>query len=96
MFTIRVEYRLRNAFQSLSLVVANNMGHIRLGRLPRSKKWRDIVHLLTVASTTADIAAATLEASKAGLESARHDTALVHSFWSSDSVTALLHVSRTI
>lgn len=57
------------------------MGHIRLGRLPRSKKWRDIVHLLTVASTTADIAAATLEASKAGLESARHDTALVHSFW---------------
>jgi hypothetical protein len=57
------------------------MGHTRLGRLPRTKKWQEVVGLVGAGADTADIAAATLEASKLGLEDAARDPALLHSFW---------------
>jgi hypothetical protein len=57
------------------------MGHTRLGRLPRTRKWQDVVGLLGAGADTADVAAATLDASKRGLEDAARDPALVHSFW---------------
>ncbi|PWU08144.1 MAG: hypothetical protein C5B51_08305 [Terriglobia bacterium] len=57
------------------------MGHIRLGRLPRTRKWQEVVGLLRAGSGTAEIAVATLNASKSGLEHASRDPVLVHSFW---------------
>ncbi len=57
------------------------MGHTRLGRLPRTKKWQEVVGLVGAGAATADIAAATLDASKLGLEDAASDPALLHSFW---------------
>ena len=57
------------------------MGHIRLGNLPRTKKWREVVGLLDTGAGTPQIAAATLDAAKLGLEEAASDPALVHSFW---------------
>lgn len=57
------------------------MGHIRLGSLPRTRKWQQVVELLDAGAGTAEIAAATLDAAKRGLEQAARDPALVHSFW---------------
>ena len=58
------------------------MGHIRLGNLPRTRKWQQVVALLdSGAATTDEVAAATLDASKQGLEDAGHDPALAYSFW---------------
>ena len=57
------------------------MGHTRLGRLPRTRKWQDVIGLVGAGVDTADIAAATLDASKEGLEDAARDPALLHSFW---------------
>ena len=57
------------------------MGHTRLGRLPRLRKWQDVVDLVGAGVLTADIAAATLRASERGLDDAARDPALVHSFW---------------
>jgi hypothetical protein len=57
------------------------MGHIRLGRLPRTRKWQQVIALLGAGADAPDIAAATLEASKRGLKGAAKDPALVHSFW---------------
>ena len=57
------------------------MGHTRLGRLPRTRKWQEVVGLVGAGADTADVAAATLDASQRGLEDAARDPALVHSFW---------------
>jgi len=57
------------------------MGHTRLGRLPRTRKWQEVVGLIGAGAATAEIAAATLGASERGLQNAAHDPALVHSFW---------------
>jgi hypothetical protein len=57
------------------------MGHTRLGNLPRTRKWRQVIALLESGAATGQIAAATLDASKRGLEQAARDPALVHSFW---------------
>src|SRR5262245_13373734 len=57
------------------------MGHIRLGRLPQTRKWQQVVGLVGAGARIADVAGATLNASKRGLEKAASDPALVHSFW---------------
>lgn len=57
------------------------MGHTRLGRLPRTRKWQDVIGLVGAGADTAAIAAATLDASKRGLEHAANDPALVQAFW---------------
>ncbi len=57
------------------------MGHIRLGNLPQTRKWKQVVALLDSGAATVQVAAATLDASKRGLEEAAHDPALAHSFW---------------
>src|ERR1019366_6014926 len=57
------------------------MGHTRLGRLPRSRKWQEGVGLGGAGADTAGIAAKTLDASMRGLEDAARDPALVRSFW---------------
>ncbi len=57
------------------------MGHIRLGRLPRTRKWQAVVALLGGDAPLADIAAASAAAAQSGLRLAHADPALAHSFW---------------
>jgi hypothetical protein len=57
------------------------MGHIRLGNLPRTRRWQAVIGLLDSGAGTPQIAAATLDAAKLGLEKASDDAALVRSFW---------------
>ena len=57
------------------------MGHIRLGRLPRTRKWQQVVALLGGNAPLADVAAASAAAAESGLRLAHADPALGHSFW---------------
>jgi hypothetical protein len=57
------------------------MGHTRLGRLPRLRNWQEVIGLVGAGADAAAIAAATLNASKRGLEDAASDPALVQAFW---------------
>jgi hypothetical protein len=57
------------------------MGHIRLGRLPRPRKWQQVVALLGGSAPLADVAAASAAAAESGLRLAHADPALGHSFW---------------
>lgn len=57
------------------------MGHIRLGNLPRTRKWQQVIELIGGGKQTGPVAAATLDASQKGLENASKDPALIHSFW---------------
>ncbi len=54
------------------------MGHIRLGTLPTSKKWRDIVGFLAGNSSLEDIAAATSRAAELDLGRASDDPAFLY------------------
>ena len=49
--------------------------------MPRTRKWQEVVGLLDAGATTPQVAAATLDASKHGLEKAARDPALAYSFW---------------
>ena len=58
------------------------MGHIRLGRLPKSARWREVVGVMESDPQNAErIAAATLVASEDYLRSARNDPALGRAYW---------------
>ena len=49
------------------------MGHIRLGTLPQSKKWRDVVRLLDSSASLEDVAEAAARASELDLSRASDD-----------------------
>lgn len=57
------------------------MGHIRLGTLPQTKRWRQVVSLLEGGAGTPEVASATLEASKSGFQKAAKDEGLLHTAW---------------
>ena len=57
------------------------MGHNRLGTLPRTRKWVNVVDLLWLGRDVPEIASATLKASESGLKIAQQDTGLAHTFW---------------
>lgn len=57
------------------------MGHIRLGRLPATKKWQEVIALLAQDASANHIAGASADAADNSLELARHDPAVQHSFW---------------
>ncbi|MGH7962864.1 MAG: hypothetical protein ACRERD_13715 [Candidatus Binatia bacterium] len=57
------------------------MGHIRLGNLPRTRKWIQVLDLIGGGAGTAEVAAATMEASQRGLLKASKDAGLVHTIW---------------
>jgi hypothetical protein len=57
------------------------MGHIRLGRLPHTVKWNQVVSLIDSKASTADIALAALDASQKGLKNASKDPTLIYSVW---------------
>jgi hypothetical protein len=58
------------------------MGHVRLGSLPQTKPWRQVVELVSDGSTeVAAVAAATMRAADRGLEVAATDAGMRHSIW---------------
>ena len=57
------------------------MGHIRLGTLPRTRQWIQVLDLIGGGATTPDVAAATMDASQRGLISAAKDPGLVYTVW---------------
>ena len=73
------------------------MGHTRLGKLPKTQKWLDLVRwiagsgvsggVLSAASYVEAIAAQTLEASRAGLDNAKHDPGVLYAFFLLTQVT---------
>jgi hypothetical protein len=57
------------------------MGHIRLGTLPKTRKWTQVVNLIASGAEVERIAAASAEAAEHTLESASKDEGLAHAFW---------------
>jgi len=58
------------------------MGHIRLGRLPKTLAWRDVIGLLdTEPDDAASIASATVRAADARLRKLANDPSLAYSVW---------------
>jgi hypothetical protein len=57
------------------------MGHIRLGTLPKTQKWNQVVNLITGGADVERIAAASADAAEHGLERASQDEGLAHAFW---------------
>jgi hypothetical protein len=54
------------------------MGHIRLGTLPRTRKWIQVLDLIGDGAATPEVAAATMDALQRGLVKAAKDPGLVH------------------
>src|SRR5687768_10189922 len=64
------------------------MGHIRLGRLPKSRRWRSVVGLLAIAPMDVGaVAEATAEAAEVRLRLLALDATLSYSFWLLTRVT---------
>jgi hypothetical protein len=57
------------------------MGHIRLGDLPRTRKWSQVVGLIEGGAGTAQIATATINAAEKGLGIAAEDKGVVETIW---------------
>jgi hypothetical protein len=57
------------------------MGHIRLKRLPATRKWQQVVALLADGATVDEIAGASADAAENALQQARHDPAVAYSLW---------------
>lgn len=58
------------------------MGHIRLGnRLPRTRRWKEVVDLVGSGASSAAVASATLDAAEEDLAKQATDPTLVRAFW---------------
>ena len=57
------------------------MGHIRLGRLPTSRRWNQVIGLLEHGGSVPELAAATAHAAESELQSAKGDPALGAAVW---------------
>ena len=57
------------------------MGHIRLGNLPRTRKWQQVVSLIEGGARAPQIANATIAAAEKALELAAKDKGLVETVW---------------
>jgi hypothetical protein len=57
------------------------VGHIRLGRLPRTRKWREVVALIAGGAGAAQIANAAIRAAEAGLRLAPKDAGVRETVW---------------
>jgi hypothetical protein len=57
------------------------MGHVRLGVLPKSRKWNQVVDELRVGAGIGQIAASAADAAERALQSASKDPAFLHAFW---------------
>lgn len=61
--------------------MGRRMGHIRLGKLPRTKRWGEVIDLLGLGASSAAVAAATLDAAETDLGRAPQDAGVLYSFW---------------
>jgi len=57
------------------------MGHVRLGNLPRTRKWQEVVGLIEGGAGSAQVANATITAAERGLNLASEDKGLVETLW---------------
>jgi hypothetical protein len=57
------------------------VGHIRLGVLPKSRKWHQVVEQLRVGADVSAVAASAASAAEASLRNASTDPAFLHAFW---------------
>lgn len=57
------------------------MGHVRLGKLPKTREWREVVQLLAARAEVSELAAAVAIAAEADLTSARGDPVLGNVVW---------------
>ncbi len=57
------------------------MGHVRLGVLPQSRKWRQVVAELRLGASVAGIAALAADAAETSLQATAADPAFLHAFW---------------
>jgi hypothetical protein len=57
------------------------MGHQHLGTLPRSRKWRQVVHLISGGADVEDVAAATSAAAEQQMADASNDPAVKRAVW---------------
>jgi hypothetical protein len=57
------------------------MDHIRLGDLPRTRKWTQVVGLIQGGAGTGQVANATINAAEGGLGIAAKDTGVVETIW---------------
>lgn len=57
------------------------MGHQHLGTLPRSRKWQQVIKLISGGADVHDIAAATSIAAEQQMSDASDDTAVKHAVW---------------
>jgi hypothetical protein len=57
------------------------MGHIRLGDLPRTRPWKQVVGLIAGGAGAAQVANATITAAERGLSHAADDQGLVDTVW---------------
>jgi hypothetical protein len=57
------------------------MGHQHLGTLPRSKKWRDVIDLISGGANVQHVAAATSDAAERQMIDASNDPAVRYTVW---------------
>jgi hypothetical protein len=57
------------------------MGHVRLGVLPKTRKWNQVVDELRLGAEVDEVAAYAADAAEAGLQAASNDPAFLHAFW---------------
>jgi hypothetical protein len=57
------------------------MGHVRLGVLPKSRKWRQVVDELRLGASVGEIAALAADAAETSLQATAADPAFLHAFW---------------
>lgn len=57
------------------------MGHVRLGELPRTRRWVQVVGLIGAGANTAQVAAATITAAENGLGIVVKDKGVIETIW---------------
>jgi hypothetical protein len=57
------------------------MGHVRLGVLPRSRKWTEVVELLRSDAADLDVASASARAAESALAEASRDPVFAECVW---------------
>jgi hypothetical protein len=57
------------------------MGHIRLGQLPRTRKWRDVVELIAAGADVPQVANATIKAAESAFSFVRDDLGYNQAVW---------------
>jgi hypothetical protein len=57
------------------------MGHIRLGKLPATRRWQQVVALIADGASVENVAGASAKAAENSLDRAQNDPALIRALW---------------